>query len=739
MPADVCGEDSVASGDRIEIAGLRVDSALYEAVRDEFAPGTGVDPALVWNTLAQALRELGPKNQALLKKRDALQAEIDAWLKAHAAAPSPAQWTSFLKQIGYLDDLSPSFEISTSGVDEEIAKIAGPQLVVPVDNARYALNAANARWGSLYDAIYGTDVIPESPGVERGGSYNPARGDLVIAEARRTLDEHFPLKDGSHEDVNRYFLDETGERAVLCAKFENGSVSFLADQAQFVGYRKSGPALKNVLLRKNGLHMDVVIDPASAVGSVDKAGVSDVFMESALSTIMDCEDSVAAVNAQDKLRIYRNWCGLMRGDLVETFEKAGQPIERRLNPDRQYVSPDGSKLVLKGLSLLLVRHVGAHISTDAVLDSNGAPIVETFLDAVMTVLGALHDLRGSGRGNSRHASMYIVKPKHHGAEEVNLSVELFALIEEGFGLPRNTLKIGVMDEERRTTLNLAQCIHAARERLIFINTGFLDRTGDEIHTSMEAGPMLPKPEIKGARWMLAYEDWNVDVGLECGMAGRAQIGKGMWAMPDEMSAMLDTKSGHPRAGASCAWVPSPTAATLHALHYLEVDVAARQAEITKRGRTELDDLLYPPLLGDRTLSEEEIQRELDNNAQGILGYVVRWVEQGVGCSKVPDINDVGLMEDRATLRISSQHMANWLHHGLVNDQQVIETLHRMAAVVDAQNQGDPNYRNMAPDFESSIAFQAALDLVFDGRNQPNGYTEHVLIRRRREFLAREAA
>ena len=729
----------VAAEDRIEVSGISVDRALYEAVRDEFAPGTGIGPELVWSTLARILDEYGPKNQDLLAKRDALQAEVDAWLKARTTAPSPAEWTSLLKEIGYLDETLPSFSISTSNVDEEIARIAGPQLVVPVDNARYALNAANARWGSLYDALYGTDVIPESPGRERGSSYNPARGELVIEEARRILDEHFPLQAGSHRDVSRYSLDETGKNAVLCAEFEGGSDSCLAARDQFVGYRRSGSDLDNILLRKNGLHLDVVIDPESAVGGVDKAGVADMVMESALSTIMDCEDSVAAVNAADKLGIYRNWCGLMRGDLVETFEKGGQQIERRLNPDREYLAVDGSTLVLKGLSVLLVRHVGAHIYTDAVLDSKGTPIPETFLDAVMTVLGAVHDLRGKGRSNSRLASMYIVKPKHHGAEEVNLSVELFALIEDSFGLPRNTLKIGVMDEERRTTLNLAQCIHAARERLIFINTGFLDRTGDEIHTSMEAGPMLPKPEIKGARWMLAYEDWNVGLGLDCGMSGRAQIGKGMWAMPDEMRAMCDAKSGHPLAGASCAWVPSPTAATLHALHYLQIDVAARQSEIAQRANRELDELLYPPLLGDRILADEEIQRELDNNAQGILGYVVRWVEQGVGCSKVPDINDVGLMEDRATLRISSQHMANWLHHGLVNDQQVIETLHRMAAVVDAQNEGDPNYRNMAPDFESSIAFQAALELVFDGLNQPNGYTEHVLIRRRREFLAREAA
>ena len=716
-----------------------MDKALYEAVRDEIAVGTGIDSELVWETLAEAVRELAPKNTALLRQRDALQENIDAWLKARPTAPSPAEWTAFLKQIGYLHDQPPRFRISTSGVDDEIARIAGAQLVVPVDNARYALNAANARWGSLYDALYGTDVIPESSGCERGDAYNPARGELVIAEARRILDEHFPLQSASHADASEYRLDETGRKAALRVALEDGSVAQLVDPDQFVGYRKSGASLGNILLRKHGLHVDILIDPESPIGGSDKAGVADILMESALSTIMDCEDSVASVNAADKLRVYRNWCGLMRGDLTETFEKGGRRIERRLNPDRIYTATDGSELVLKGLSVLLVRHVGAHVYTDAVLDAEGARIPETFLDAVMTLLGAVHDLRGTGRGNSRHASMYIVKPKQHGAEEVSLSVELFALLERRFGLPRNSLKIGVMDEERRTTLNLAACIHAARERLIFINTGFLDRTGDEIHTSMEAGPMQPKPEIKSARWMLAYEDWNVDLGLDCGMAGRAQVGKGMWAMPDEMRAMCEAKSAHPLSGASCAWVPSPTAATLHALHYLQIDVAARQEEIARRAPTAFDDLLYPPLLGERVLSEDDIQRELDNNAQGILGYVVRWVEQGVGCSKVPDINHVGLMEDRATLRISSQHMANWLRHGLVNDQQVIETLRRMAKVVDSQNAGDPNYRNMAPGFESSIAFQAALDLVFEGRKQPNGYTEHILIRRRREYLAREGA
>ena len=727
--------EAMGSQGRIEVAGLQIDKNLHAVVAQDIAPGTGASPDLAWSILAQLVRDLGPRNRELLAKRDSLQAEIDAWLKACQTPPSPGEWQTYLKRIGYLEAEVSEGEISTTNVDEEIAKIAGPQLVVPLDNARYALNAANARWGSLYDALYGTDVIPESPGRERGGSYNPARGELVVAEVRKILDRHAPLDGASHRDARRYFLEAGDAGAVLRVEVEGGAHVGLANSAQFAGSSKQASVLTNLLIRNNGLYMDIVLDPQSEVGRVDKAGVSDVVIESALSTIMDCEDSVAAVNAMDKLQVYRNWCGLMRGDLIERFEKGGRTIERRLNADREYRAPDGSRLLLKGLSVLLVRHVGAHVYTDAVLDENGETIPETFLDAVITVLGALHDLKGDGPGNSRHGSLYIVKPKQHGSDEVRLSVELFERIEEGFGLPKDTLKIGVMDEERRTTLNLAQCIHAARERLIFINTGFLDRTGDEIHTSMVAGPMLPKPEIKGARWMLAYEDWNVDIGLACGMAGRAQIGKGMWAMPDEMRAMVDSKVGHPLAGANCAWVPSPTAATLHALHYHETDVAERQQAVMQRAKTNRHDLLRPPLLGDRMLSSEEIQRELDNNAQGILGYVVRWVEHGVGCSKVPDIDDVGLMEDRATLRISSQHIANWLHHGLVNDQQVIETMQRMAAVVDRQNQGDPNYRNMAPDFESSVAFQAALDLVFDGRNQPNGYTEHILIRRRREFLA----
>ena len=718
------------------VAGLRVDSALYEAVRDEFAPGTGIEADAVWSTLAEVIEAYGDRLKTLLRRRDAMQVEIDDWLRAREGPPTPSEWQEFLTRIGYLDDVPGEFKISTSLVDDEIARIAGPQLVVPVDNARYALNAANARWGSLYDALYGTDLIAESPGYERGNRYNAKRGELVIAEGRRLLDQHFPLAQGSHASAVRYSLGRSDGTAALNIELGDGSVSALANAGQFVGFAEGDQGLERVLLRKNGLHVDIVFDPASQVGATDLAGISDVFVESALTTIMDCEDSVAAVNAADKLRVYRNWLGLMRGNLVETFEKGGKRIERRLNPERDYRAPNGAALTLKGRSVMLVRHVGAHLETDAVLDSNGNPIAETLLDAVITVLAAKHDLKA--RRNSRHGSVYIVKPKQHGAEEVRLAVDIFALIERRFGISENSLKIGIMDEERRTTLNLAACIHAARERLIFINTGFLDRTGDEIHTSMEAGAMLPKPEIKSARWMLGYEDWNVDTGLASGMSGRAQIGKGMWAMPDEMRAMCEAKVAHPKSGANCAWVPSPTAATLHALHYLEVDVAVRQAEIAARSPVPIEDLLYPPLLGSRELSADEIQREIDNNAQSILGYVVRWVEQGVGCSKVPDIDNVGLMEDRATLRISSQHIANWLHHGLVNDQQVIEAMRRMAEVVDGQNAGDPNYASMAPDFESGIAFQAALELVFEGRKQPNGYTEHILIRRRREFLAREA-
>ena len=725
--------------DYVEHGGIKVARVLHELVRDELTPGTGIKPDAVWTLLDTIMRTLGPRNAALLAKRDALQAKIDGWLAARRGTPpDPSTTEAYLREIGYLVPNGPPFAVTTANVDPEIATLAGPQLVVPVDNARYALNAANARWGSLYDALYGTNVIPEDNGAERGRGYNGVRGERVIAKANEFLDQSVPLAGGSWADV--VSIDVTGER-LACRLRDGRTTTGLADAEQLVGLRRARNELTNVLLRHHGLHIDISIDKSHPIGKQHPAGVKDVVLESALTTIMDCEDSVAAVDAADKTVVYRNWCGIMRGTLTARVAKGDGAIERRLNPDREYTAPNGGALTVPGRSLLLVRHVGSHVLTDAVTDSAGKPIAETFLDCVLTTLAALHDIRSKGAvRNSRTGSLYIVKPKQHGPEEVALSVELFATVERAFGLPANTLKIGIMDEERRTTVNLKECIRAAKERIIFINTGFLDRTGDELHTHMEAGPVIPKPEIKGARWIAAYEDWNVRVGLEVGLPGHGQIGKGMWAMPDEMRAMVDTKQGHPKAGATTAWVPSPTAATLHAIHYHQIDVAARQREIARLGGATpelLHGILTPPLLN-RKLTADEIQRELDNNAQGILGYVVRWVEQGVGCSKVPDINDVGLMEDRATLRISSQHIANWLRHGIVERAQVRATLERMAEVVDRQNAGDGNYRNMAPKFDESVAFQAALDLVFNGLKEPNGYTEHALARRRREFKAKRA-
>lgn len=705
----------MASSEHKNIGSLKVNAEFHDFVVDELLPATGLDADAFWSGLEALVDELTPINRELLAKRDTIQQAIDDWHRARAdTALDHQEYVSFLRSIGYLVDAGEPFQISTQNVDAEIAHIAGPQLVVPVSNARFALNAANARWGSLYDALYGTDVISEAQGRERGAAYNPTRGAAVIAYAAEFLDRAIPLRSGSHAD---------GDSAAYEAA------------PSFVGKSEQG-SRKSYLFRNNQLHIEIQTDPEHVIGREAAGNVSDVILESAVTTIQDCEDSVAAVDAEDKVAVYRNWLGLMRGDLTATFKKGDGTLERKLNGDRHYLAADGSELVLPGRSLLLVRNVGHLMQTDAILDRNGEEVFEGILDAVVTSACSIVNNRQSEHlPNSRFGSVYIVKPKMHGPEEAAFTNTLFARVEDLLGLSRYTLKVGVMDEERRTTVNLAECIRAVAERLVFINTGFLDRTGDEIHTSMQAGSVLPKEAIKNEPWIQAYEDWNVDIGIRCGLPGKAQIGKGMWPKPDEMQQMMATKHAHPEAGANCAWVPSPTAATLHAMHYHAVDVRQVQQDLASRQLASLDAILTPPLADLAGISADRVQAELDNNAQGILGYVVRWIDQGVGCSKVPDISDVGLMEDRATLRISSQHIANWLLHGIATEARVMATMQRMAAVVDEQNADDPLYVRMSDNFDDSIAFKAACDLVFKGCAQPNGYTEPLLHAHRRRRKA----
>ena len=715
--------------ERVNEGKLSISTSLHALLEQEIAPDLNLDTAKFWQDFQKIAEKYIPINENLLKKREELQTKIDEWHLSNKDFDFDS-YKSFLKDIGYLVEEGADFEISTANVDAEIAKIAGPQLVVPVMNARFSLNAANARWGSLYDALYGTDMISEDDGADRGGAYNPVRGDKVIDFSKNFLNDYLPLTEGKYQDVVSFQISN-GDLEI---SLSDQSKTSLENDSAFVGFKGDESNPESILLKNNDLHVEIKIDRNDSVGSTDPAGIKDVFLESAVTTIQDLEDSVAAVNGEDKTDVYKNWLGLMKGTLAETFEKGGSTLTRSLNEDLSFLSPDGKPMTIAARSLMLVRNVG-HLMTNPAVLLDGKEIPEGIIDAMFTIAIGKHDLDQTGSvQNSKTGSIYIVKPKMHGPEEVQFTCDLFSDVESALGLEKNTVKIGIMDEERRTTVNLKECIRVAKERVIFINTGFLDRTGDEIHTSMEAGPMIRKAEMKQQPWILSYEDWNVDNGLSSGFKGKAQIGKGMWPMPDMMLDMFNTKTMHPKAGANCAWVPSPTAATLHAMHYHQISVSSEQSDLLKRERASLDDILTIPLLEDAgSLSADEIQAELDNNAQGILGYVVRWIDQGIGCSKVPDINNIGLMEDRATCRISSQHMANWLHHGLCSEEQVIETMKKMALVVDEQNAGDPEYVNMAPSFDG-VAFKAACDLVIKGRVQPSGYTEPILHEKRQEFL-----